>query len=82
MYHAENSLYFERLHDGSVRIVKTDGRAPDAVGAKVLWEQTLPPNLWASAVLSMSKFGERPNDFHAFLDHHHGRSDLIARARG
>ena len=37
----------------------------------------IPPNLWASLVLTMSKHSERPNDWHAFMAHHQGKADLM-----
>lgn len=37
----------------------------------------IPSNEWASVVLTMTAYSERPNDWQAFMNHHHGRSDLL-----
>lgn len=41
----------------------------------------IPSNIWASLVLNMSVFNERPNDWQAFMDHHLGRVDLMDAAK-
>lgn len=41
----------------------------------------IPPNLWASAVLCMTKFSERPNDWQAFMAHHGGETDMMGAAK-
>ena len=57
MFHARGGLYFERLVDGSVRVVlkrrvtKTDG--PD-----VAFEVVLDSLTWASVVAAVSKRGQ------------------------
>jgi len=69
-FHADDGLYFARLEDGSVRIVKLNGQS---VGFAVV----VPPGIWASAVLTVSALGERPGDWQRFLDHHQGKTDLL-----
>ena len=70
-------LYFGRRGDGAVYVVKTDGRSPDD-GGKIdpaaTW--TISDGIWASLVLTMTVFNERPTDWHRFMDYHQGRVDL------
>lgn len=74
-----DALYLARLWDGRVAVVTTDGRAPNEGGE--IWSETIiEDGIWGSAVLTMTAFSERPNDWHAFMDHHHGRRDLLAAA--
>jgi hypothetical protein len=77
-YHAQDGLHFERLADGHVAIVKVHPSGVRAAphGARELIA-VIDPGIWASIVLTMSAFNERPNDWHRFLDHHHGRNDLL-----
>ena len=79
-FHVNHGLYFERLSAGGVRLVRTDGPAPDA-GGVVLFEQVIDDGIWGSLVLTMSHFNERPGDWHPFMDHHHGRRDLLAEGK-
>jgi hypothetical protein len=75
-YHDRDGMYLGRFADGSVRLAKTDGLAPDA-GGKIEFEWTFDAGTWGSIVLSMSAFDERPCDWHRFMDHHQGRADLL-----
>jgi hypothetical protein len=70
VFHLKDGLCFERLADGSVRIVLTDGLAgggfpPPHGQAKVLFETTVNVDGFASVVASMSARGE---DAGTFLD--------------
>lgn len=76
-FHSKDGLFFFRQPDGSVRIVKTDGKLPTEGGA-ILFEATLDDGSWGSAVLSMSAFGEQPGHWKKWMDHHHGRKDLLS----
>jgi hypothetical protein len=76
-FHAFSGLFFERLTDGNVRILKTDGKAPED-GGKILADWEIDNGTWGSIVLTMSKFNERPNDWQAWMDHHQGRKGLFS----
>jgi len=80
---------------GSVTIVKTtDGREPcfptpadfpaefGREKGNIAFSETLDDGSWCSVVLSMSKFGERPGDWHAWMLHHKGDEDLLEGKRG
>ena len=75
-FHSRDGLFFDRLSDGSVRILKTDGKRPEE-GGKIEFDMTMDDGTWGSIVLTMSAFNERPNDWHKWMDHHHGRKDLL-----
>lgn len=79
MVYVKDGLYFERLDGGDVRIIVTDGKSPED-GGKILSDHGIHENIWCSTVLNMTAFSERPNDFHRFADHHHGRRDLMETA--
>src|SRR5689334_1027648 len=66
--------------DGHIVIAHTDGRAPDDGGTVTSCEGAQ-AEIWASVVLTLTAFNERPNDWHAFMDHHHGRRDLLEAAK-
>lgn len=85
MFHATDNLYFERVADGAVRIIKTEGGrppgSPEALGApegRIVFEQTVDDGTWGSIVLTMSAFGERGGDWQTFMQHHNGRVDILA----
>lgn len=57
MFHSKNGLFFERLQDGSVHIIRTyDAR--DVRPDNVVLDIILPENEWASVVCSVSADGE------------------------
>lgn len=57
MFHSKNGLFFERLKDGMVRIVKTtDGREPGT--DNVVMDEVLDKSSFASVIASMSMSGE------------------------
>lgn len=59
MFHAFDGLYFERLPDGSVRIVKTDGKhQPGQCAASEVVDMVLTSDTWASIISSVSAGGE------------------------
>lgn len=67
MFHSKNGLFFERLKDGMVRIVKTvDGMPPSA--GNVLMDDVLEKASFASVVASMSMSGETADNYHRVLD--------------
>ncbi len=71
MFHLTNGLYFERLDDGSVRIVKTDGPAgPDDDGSVIEFDITTDASGWASVVATVSAHGEEDGGWQRALDFH------------
>jgi hypothetical protein len=69
MYHESNGLFFDRLQNGSVRIIKTtDGKDPNE--GNILFQQDIPENTWASAVCSVSRLGETVERWNAARDFH------------
>jgi hypothetical protein len=76
-FHYKDGIYFERLADGSVHIFR---RLKDGDPKQSL--VTVDPDGWASAVLSVSAYGERPGDWHAFVAHHKGHKDMLEGQRG
>lgn len=79
-YRADDQMSFERLDDdpgfepGTVRIIFREE-------SNDVTYHTIPPNIWASLVLTMTKFSERPNDWQAFMSHHQGRQDMLGAAK-
>lgn len=83
MFHVADNLYFQRLEDGSVRVVQypPDARAvgidktgavafPD--GVTPIFEATIAPAAWASVVASVSKGGEEAGRFYVAQAFHEG----------
>lgn len=75
-FSVSDGLFFVRQKDGAVRIVKTDGKLPED-GGHISFDAQIDDGSWASAVLTMSEFNERPGDWYVWMDHHHGRRDAI-----
>ena len=72
--------HFGRAPDGAVVVAHTDGRAPDK-GGIIERSEVMNAGTWASLVLTLSAFDERPNDWAAFMDHHQGRRDVLQAAK-
>lgn len=51
MFHSNAGLYFEKLPDGAVRILKRSGNEPDS---PVIFDHVLDAGQWASVVAAMS----------------------------
>lgn len=81
MFHTADGLYFDRDENGNVTVTKTDGKSPED-GGQVQFSQTIDAGIWASAVLSMTHFSERPGDWHAWMAHHNGTQDILEGRRG
>jgi hypothetical protein len=80
MFHSINGLFFGRLQDGSVRIVKNDGSLfPDEMGAKNELDVTVPADIWASVIASVSAGGEEDYRWYLAKDFHEstGRAKLV-----
>src|SRR5262245_48432192 len=69
MFHVNNGLYFERVGDGSVRVVKKESATENA---PIIFEYTLDANDWASVISSMSVDGEENGGFYYGLNFHRG----------
>lgn len=69
MLHVKDGLYFERLPDNQVRILKKEKGTDDA---PISFDMTLDANLWASVIASMSYYGEEDNGFYRALNFHRG----------
>ena len=79
--HVSDGLFFDREENGNVTLTKTDGKSPKD-GGRVIFTQTFDAGHWASIILSMSSFGERPGDWHAWIAHHNGTQDILEGRRG
>lgn len=67
MFHTRNGLFFERLLNGMVRVVKTnDGKEPGTTN--VLFDDTMDKNTFASVIASMSISGETPVSYGRALE--------------
>jgi hypothetical protein len=71
VFHVDNFLYFGRLDNGDVRMLKFKHRPslqPDVnriyISADVEFDVTLPSSAWASVVASVSKHGECDGRFY------------------
>jgi hypothetical protein len=79
---ANGCFYFQRQTNGDVRIaLMQDRRRPDEDG-EIFAETTIDAGIWATTVLDMTVFGERPGDWHPFMDHHQGRRDMFRPQNG
>lgn len=72
MFHVKDGLFFDRLDNGTVRVVATsDGMAVAEGGANVALDVTMDAAAWCSVIASMSAYGEdgggweRAKAFHA-----------------
>ncbi len=62
-HHAGEGLMFQPQHDGTVRVMKTNGEWPLATGQNLLLDVTIPAAAWASVVAFTSKDGETAEKF-------------------
>jgi hypothetical protein len=69
MFHLTDWLYFGRLADGAVRILKKESGAEDA---PTILDVTIDANQWASVIASMSYLGEENGGFYHALHFHRG----------
>ena len=73
----EGKFFIRRGKD--VRIVKTDNHQHPDNGGSIAMDVTIDDATFVSAFLTMTEFNERPNDWHAFMDHFQGNRDLVNR---
>ena len=67
MYHSEDHLFFDRKENGDVQIIKKDGFD------NVLFQQTLPNDIWCSIIASVSKLGEEQGRWYKATYFHNER---------
>lgn len=77
-FHVQDGLFFDKQSDGSVTVRKE----ATIEGIKIGLSVDIPANIWASLVLTMSEFNERPGDWQAFMAHHNGAKDMLVGQRG
>lgn len=59
MFHSQDGLYFRREPNDCVTIIKTTDQLPPCDdGSNILFQQSLMPGTWASAICSVSSRGE------------------------
>lgn len=77
-YHLRDGFYFERLTDGSVKIMVAEADPRDATVFNGPWsrEITVPANEWASVVAAVSLHGEHGASYQAALDFHEARTKV------
>lgn len=69
MFHSKNGLFFERLKDGSVHIIRTyDAR--DVRADNLVLDITLSASEWASVVASVMLLGETGDTYKLALGIH------------
>jgi hypothetical protein len=79
-YCIKAGLYCRRTERGDVELCATlDKKDPSE--SNRIFEFLIDSGIWTSTVLTMTSFSERPNDWHAFMDHHYGRSDMLEAAK-
>lgn len=69
MFHVVDGLYFQKLKDGAVRVLKTAGGQEDS---PVIFDQTLEASQWASVIATMSYLGEEDGGFYHAMHYHTG----------
>jgi len=79
MFHLSDNLFFGRLPDGKVRILKfavppADWPKADGVFPDAAFDQTIDDGGWGSIVASVSAKGEADGRWYKAMDFHHGRS--------
>lgn len=76
MFHANNNLYFKRLEDGSVSVVKAVPAlfypACDKNCLVIMEQWTIPASEWASVVAAVSSVGETSMTYKEALSLHTG----------
>lgn len=69
MFHLTDGLYFEKLADGAVRILK---KADSQESSPVIFDHMMEASHWASVIASMSHYGEESGGFYRALNFHRG----------
>ena len=71
-FHCKGNLYFKRLGNGVVRMIKLANSMPSA---PVVTCVSIDPDSWASIVAFVSAFGETHETFNNVLAFHQGSSE-------
>ncbi len=76
MFHVSNGLFFKREENGSVTILKTDGKEPANDGSNVAFQETLDENVWCSAVATVSAGNEHDLRWYAAKEFHRSTGQI------
>lgn len=69
MYHLKDGLYFGRLPNGDVEVIKTtDGKVLS--NNNILFRQVIECHMWSSAISSVSYTGETTTKYYTALKFH------------
>lgn len=83
-FHSRDGLHFERREDGAVAVtIEVSGQ--DGNGRAFSWPREyvlLDANTWASAVASVSAYGENGESFRAAELFHAGKSSAVGYVAG
>jgi hypothetical protein len=69
MFHVKDGLYFERLSDGNVRVLKRRDGKPDSA---VVFDMIIDRDSWCSIIASMSYYGEEDYGWYRACNFHNG----------
>lgn len=69
MFHLRDGLYFERLPDHQVRILKRESGHDDA---PAVFDITVDKDSWCSVIATMSYYGEEDSGFYRAGKFHYG----------
>lgn len=69
MFHAFGGLYFEKLNNGAVRVLKRESGRDDA---PVVFDATIDKDTWCSIIAGMSFYGEEDYGFYRAGHFHYG----------
>lgn len=83
MFHTQDGLYFGRLPNGDVRIVKTDdNRDPESTDTQKILDMVIPGNSWASVIASVSAGGEVDERWYPAVDFHNSTGKIKVESCG
>ena len=69
MFHVKDGLFFERIEDGSVRIVQRKDAKDES---PIVFETVIEKDPWASVIATVSKLGENYGRFFLAEKFHNG----------
>lgn len=82
MFHVQDGLYFGRLPNGDVRIVKTGDNIDPGFHAQKILDVIIPGNIWASVIASMSAGGEENERWYPAVDFHNSTGKVKVESCG
>jgi hypothetical protein len=74
---AEQNAPIQRCEVGDLAFERRTSGDVEVYVAGVL-TAVIDAGIWASVVLTMTKFSERVNDWHRFMEHHQGTRDILS----